>query len=51
MKELVFLIFVLILVSLLVRYWKGTQAVTRAFGGATVKLVQTLQAPGDYPKG
>lgn len=50
-KELAFLIFVLILVSLLVRYWKGTQAVTRTFGGAVIKLVSTLQSPGNYPAG
>jgi Na+/H+ antiporter NhaD/arsenite permease-like protein len=51
LREIVFFIFVVILVGLLIRYWKGTTAVTRTFGGAVVKLVDTLQSPGDYPKG
>lgn len=50
-KEFMFFVFVIVLVGLLIRYWKGTAAVTRTFGGAVVKLVSTLQSPGDYPKG
>jgi len=49
-KELFFLIFVLILVSLLVRYYKGTAEVIRTGGSVAVNTIGRLQSPGGYPK-
>jgi hypothetical protein len=49
MSQVLFWIFVLILVALLVRYWKGTSTVAATgFAGAT-KMIATLQNPGGYP--
>lgn len=50
MKEVIFWIAVLIGISLLIRYWKGTSSVVATtFAGAT-KLTATLQNPGGYPR-
>lgn len=41
--ELFTLIFILILVGLLARYYKGATAIIRTSGGVLVKTVETLQ--------
>ena len=43
MGEIFMLIFILILVSLLVRYYKGAGEIIRTSGGVLVKTISTLQ--------
>ncbi len=50
MSRVLFWIFILILVSLLIRYWKGTTMVTATVLDRGGKFVATLQNPGGYPK-